>query len=66
MHLHPAGIDYKKFHKDHIPSACLPSDFEGQLSSALELHKNHCKTFAKLREYFVADEKEAESGKSTA
>ncbi|CAG9805864.1 unnamed protein product [Chironomus riparius] len=59
MHLHPCGIDYKKFHKEHIPSSCLPSDFEGQLDSIIELHKNHCEMLARLREYFIADEKEA-------
>ena len=64
MHLHPCGIDYKKFHKEHIPSACLPSDFEGQLDSIIELHKNHCAMLARLREYFIADEKEASENKS--
>lgn len=59
MHLHQTTKDYSKFHREHISSSSLPSDFGGELDAAIKLHKNHCQTFAELREYFVADEKEA-------
>jgi hypothetical protein len=58
-------MDYDKFQREWaIPSACLPSNFGGQLGSVESLHKNHCEMLAELRDYFIADEKEAQANKS--
>lgn len=57
MHLHH-GTNYEKFHRDFVSRSCLPSDFGGELKSAEILHKDHCREFARLRSYFLEDEKE--------
>lgn len=57
MHLHH-GSNYEAFHAT-VPISCLPSDFGGNLKSAFELHREHCKEFVRLRPYFIADELEA-------
>lgn len=62
LHLHPPGMDWKKFQKDWgIPSSCLPCDFGGNLDSTIELHKAHCEMFVQHRDYFIADEEEAKN-----
>lgn len=58
MHLH-RGTNYEDFHKECVPSSCLPSDFGGDLKSTDELHKQHVREFERLRNYFIEDEKEA-------
>lgn len=58
MHLH-RGNNYEAFYKECVPASCLPSNFGGALKSCLELHEDHCKEFARLRNYFIEDEKEA-------
>jgi hypothetical protein len=63
MHLH-RGSDYRKFHKDFVPRCCLPSDFDGDLKSSVELHEQHIREFERLRNYFVDEEKEAKLLKS--
>lgn len=62
MHLHH-GANYEKFHKEVMPPSCLPSDLGGDLKSAELLHKEHIKEFERLRNYFLADEKEAKNEK---
>lgn len=57
MHLHH-GSNYEAFHKDFVPTSSLPSDLGGDLSSAEEMHKQHNQEFARMRNYFLADEKE--------
>lgn len=52
-------MDYEKFYRDHIPKTSLPSDFGGDCDSVAELHEKHCKEFSRLREFFVAEEKQA-------
>lgn len=52
-------MDYEKFYSDFIPKHCLPSDFGGDLESVVELHEKHCKEFTRLRDYFLAEEKQA-------
>jgi hypothetical protein len=49
----------EKFYKDCIPKSSLPSDFGGDCESVEVLHKRHCEEMIKLRNYFVAEEKQA-------
>lgn len=58
MHLH-RGTNYETFHKDFVPRSCLPSDLGGDLPTAEKMHEEHIKEFARLRNYFIEDEKEA-------
>lgn len=62
MHLHH-GKNYEAFHRDFVPRSCLPSDFGGELKTAEEMHKDHNKEFTRLRNFFIADEKEAKIAK---
>lgn len=60
MHFHSPNMDKSKFQKEWgIPSTCLPCDLGGQLLTTFELHKAHCEMLINLRDYFIADEKEA-------
>lgn len=52
-------MDYEKFYEEHIPKSCLPSDFGGELESVADLHEKHTKELMRLRNYFVAEEKQA-------
>lgn len=59
MHLHPPGMDWKKFQSDFcIPNACLPSDFGGDLDSSTELHKAHCEMLVQHRDFFITEDEE--------
>lgn len=53
-------MDYEKFYAEHIPKSCLPSDFGGDLESVEELHEKHCAELMGLRNYFIAEEQQAE------
>ncbi|KAG5679565.1 hypothetical protein PVAND_009125 [Polypedilum vanderplanki] len=65
LHLHPSNTDYDKFYKEwNIPRESMPSNFSGYLENVEKLHQNHCKILEDLREYFLADEKEAQSYKT--
>lgn len=52
-------MDYNKFYADCIPKSHLPSDFGGHLPSVEELHQKQCKIFAKMRDYFIYEEMQA-------
>lgn len=62
MHLHH-GSNYEAFHKECVPASCLPSDCGGLLKTASELHNEHSREFSRLRNYFIAEEKEAKMQK---
>lgn len=49
----------EKFYEDHIPKSSLPSDFGGNLESVEVLHKRHCEEFLRMRNFFLAEEKQA-------
>lgn len=57
VHFHPATLDYEKFHNDFIPKSCLPSDYGGDLESIETLHNKHRKSFMKMRDYFLIEER---------
>lgn len=59
MHLHSSSLDLDKFYVEHVPRSCLPSDFGGVCDSTEVLHEKMCKEFLELREYFIAEEKQA-------
>lgn len=48
----------EEFYKKVIPSSSLPSDFGGSLESAEELNDQFRSEFAKLRDYFEAEEQQ--------
>lgn len=52
-------MDYEKFYQDHIPKSSLPSDFGGDCESVAVMHEKHCKEFSRLRDYYIAEEKQA-------
>lgn len=59
MHLHSSSLDLDKFHADHVPRSCLPSDFGGVCDSVEVLHEKMCKELLEMREFFIAEEKQA-------
>jgi len=59
IHLHPHSLDYELFFEEFIPRACMPSDYGGTMGSVQDLHEQHCREFIRLRDYFNADEAEA-------
>lgn len=58
MHLHQ-GTNYENFHKNFVPRSCLPADLGGELKPVEKLHQKHCQEFARLRNFFNEEEKEA-------
>ena len=48
----------EKFYENHIPKSSLPSDFGGDLESVEVLHKRHCDEFSRMRNFFLAEEKQ--------
>lgn len=48
----------EQFYAEHIPKSCLPKDLGGDLESVDELHRKHCKELIRLRDYFLAEEKQ--------
>lgn len=56
IHWHAADLDYEKFHLEHLPKSCLPSDYSGSLNSVAELHKQHKELLMSMREFFMIEE----------
>lgn len=59
MHLHSASLDLEKFHAEFVPRTSLPADFGGACDTVEVLHEKLCKDFLDMREYFMAEEKQA-------
>lgn len=58
VHFHSSNIDFEQFYKEHIPKSNLPSDYGGDLESIEELHNKQREDFFKMRDYFLAEEKQ--------
>lgn len=52
-------MNMEKFYSECIPRSSLPSDFGGDCESIEVLHKRHCEEMIKLRNYFIAEENQA-------
>lgn len=59
VQFHSSKMDYEKFYRDCIPKSHLPSDLGGDLDSIEKLHQRQCKIFAKMRDYFIYEEMQA-------
>lgn len=60
MILHSPSLDMDKFCAEYnVPRSCLPSDFGGLCDSVEVLHEKTCKEFLELRDFFIAEEKQA-------
>lgn len=55
---HTPDMDFEKFFEEHIPKACIPSDYGGDLESVEELHSRHKALLMEMREYFELEEKQ--------
>lgn len=51
-------MDLEKFFEEHIPRACIPSDYGGDLDSVEELHSRHKALLMEMKEYFALEEKQ--------
>ncbi|XP_044261385.1 uncharacterized protein LOC123009261 [Tribolium madens] len=54
---HPPETDMSKFYEDCIPSACLPKEYGGELSSIEEMNEKMIQEFRELKPFFDAEEK---------
>lgn len=52
-------MDYSEFHENVVPKSCLPSDFGGDLDTVEALQENQGKELLRLRDFFIAEEKQA-------
>lgn len=59
IHWHSTSMDFEEFYRDHIPKACLPSDYGGYLESVAELHQKHKKLLHNMNDYFILEEKQS-------
>lgn len=59
IHLHSPSFDIEKFHAEHVPRSCLPSEFGGVCGSVEDVHEQLSKEFMELREFLALEEKQA-------
>lgn len=49
----------EKFHDEHVPRSCLPSEFGGVCGTMEDLQQQMYHEFSEMREYFSVEEKQA-------
>ncbi|XP_029165568.1 alpha-tocopherol transfer protein-like isoform X2 [Nylanderia fulva] len=54
LHVHTG--DFSEIYSDISPPECLPKDYDGELDSIANLHKEHCVKLDHLRDYFREEE----------
>jgi hypothetical protein len=53
-----SDIDWNEFNKNHLPASHLPSDFNGELPTLIELNERSKKLLKDFEEYFLMEDKQ--------